>query len=426
MANVFAHSLLERSASQYRKKDQFLAALIIETLKLPDNTFDHVLSNNLTLSARGPSLRLGNIPDLSKYEYVWVNVWAEGDPPNGSRNAAKSGRGVVAGDEVSFDVGGLTPGSYYFGFFGYDKDGAETYLHFSQTALFKWDGSQLEIPGTATTDDRDRHLDELRAILTGQPMNSGIDSSLTANARAIPSGGNSVQTSVAISQQGWESASTVIIAPSAEKNLIDALAVAPLAGQEGAPVLLNSGDVLDPAVAEEIQRLGVRKIIAVGALTNEFIANVKTLLPDVEVELLRGVDRWHTANLINAKITNPNGVFIVGCKAAPDSVSAASWAAANGFVIQLAQPDGSLSPALSSFLSAIPSAYILGGPALVKNIPGVARLYGADRFQTNQAVLNALSYDHSIVYTVDGYALAEGIAGSVLAAKTKSPLVLIK
>jgi hypothetical protein len=161
-------------------------------------------------------------------------------------------------------------------------------------------------------------------------------------------------------------------------------------------------------------------------LTNEFIANVKTMLPDVEVELLRGVDRWHTANLINDKITNPNGVFIVGCKAAPDSVSAASWAAANGFVIQLAQPDGSLSPALSSFLSAIPSAYILGGPALVKNISGVARLHGADRFQTNQAVLNALSYDYSIVYTVDGYALAEGIAGSVLAAKTKSPLVLIK
>ncbi|MDR1604622.1 MAG: cell wall-binding repeat-containing protein, partial [Gracilibacteraceae bacterium] len=76
------------------------------------------------------------------------------------------------------------------------------------------------------------------------------------------SGQNRVLTSVAISRQGWTSAGVVILAPGGQNNLIDALAVAPLAGQENAPILLSVDGRLDPAVPEEIKRLGAKKVYA--------------------------------------------------------------------------------------------------------------------------------------------------------------------
>ncbi|MDR1321428.1 MAG: cell wall-binding repeat-containing protein [Gracilibacteraceae bacterium] len=158
------------------------------------------------------------------------------------------------------------------------------------------------------------------------------------------SGQNRVETSLAISRRGWTSANAVIIAPGGPGNLIDALAVAPLAGQENAPILLSMGSI-DPAVIAEIQRLGAKKIYVVGALNSAAVDALKRALPDVTVETLTGADRFETAALVNAKLTDRKGTFVIGYNATADAVSAASFAAANGYAIQIAGPDGSLSGA---------------------------------------------------------------------------------
>jgi hypothetical protein len=231
------------------------------------------------------------------------------------------------------------------------------------------------------------------------------------------SGINRVETSVAISRQGWTSAETVILAPGGQNNLIDALAVAPLAGQERAPILLSTGS-LDPAVVAEIQRLGAKKIYAVGAISQDVINALQAALPGVTVENLKGANRFETANLINAKLTAPQGTFVVGYNAVADAVSAASFAAANGYAIQIASPDGSISAAPTG------TAYILGGPTLVSDVAGATRLYGATRYETNKAIRDALTFEYTNIYTADGNTLVDALTGSALAAQTKAAIVL--
>ncbi|MDR1604289.1 MAG: cell wall-binding repeat-containing protein [Gracilibacteraceae bacterium] len=234
------------------------------------------------------------------------------------------------------------------------------------------------------------------------------------------SGADRVLTSVAISRAGWEKAAAVIIAPGGANNLVDALAVAPLAGQAGAPILLSTGS-LDPAVVAEIERLGATKVYAVGALSEAVIDGLRAALPQVTVEVLRGANRFETAALIGAKVENPQGTFIVGYNALADAVSVASYAAAHGYLIQIAQPDGTLA---TDHYPLPTDHYIIGGPALVGDIPGATRLYGPDRYATNLAVRQALDYEYTNIYTADGASLVDALTGSALAARSGAAIVL--
>jgi hypothetical protein len=267
-------------------------------------------------------------------------------------------------------------------------------------------------------------------------------------------GANRVLTAVAISRQGWTSAHTVILVSGEAGHLIDALTAAPLAGQEDAPILLNIGE-LDPAVAAEIQRLGASKVYTIGALSDAVVAALKAALPDLTVETLRGANRFETAALVSAKVENPQGTFIVGYDALADAVSAASYAAAHGYLIRIAHPDGTLAtdhyplttdhqpdgtPATDHYPlptdhqpDGTPATdhyplptdhYILGGPTLVGDVAGATRLYGADRYETNKAIRAALPFEYANIYTADGDTLVDALTGSVIAAKTKAAIVL--
>jgi hypothetical protein len=255
------------------------------------------------------------------------------------------------------------------------------------------------------------------AVLTQTPAETVPSAPVTVS---YISGADRVLTSAAISRAGWQSADTVIIAPGGANNLIDALAVAPLAGQAGAPILLSVDGTLAPAVLAEIERLGATKVYAVGALSQSVIDALRAALPEVTVEVLRGADRFETAALVSAQVENPQGTFIVGYNALADAVSVASYAAAHGYLIRIAQPDGNVSD-----VSGGGPIYILGGPALVRDVPGAARLYGPDRYATNLAVRQALPFEYSRVYTADGATLVDALTGSALAAQSRAPIVLV-
>jgi hypothetical protein len=212
----------------------------------------------------------------------------------------------------------------------------------------------------------------------------------------------------------------VILAPGGANNLIDALAVAPLAGQKNAPILLSTG-MLDPAVIAEIQRLGATTVYAVGAISQSVTDALKAALPNITIDILKGASRFETAALINAKVENPQGTFIVGYNAIADAVSAASFAAANGYVIQIANPDGAVSGATGA---PVGQTYILGGPTLVRDVAGATRLYGPNRYDTNKAIRAALAFEYANIYTANGDTLVDALTGSALAAKTKAAIVL--
>ncbi|MDR3288998.1 MAG: cell wall-binding repeat-containing protein [Peptococcaceae bacterium] len=57
-------------------------------------------------------------------------------------------------------------------------------------------------------------------------------------------------------------------------------------------------------------------------------------------------------------------------------------------------------------------------------MPGYTRIYGADRYATNLTLRQALDFNNETIYTADGNTLVDALTGSVLAAKTRSAIVL--
>lgn len=235
-------------------------------------------------------------------------------------------------------------------------------------------------------------------------------------------GAGRVETALAVCDAGWDSASVVVLAPADQANLVDALAAAPLAGQEEAPILLTFKDYLDPKVRSRIVSLGASKVYAVGALSTAVVAEVDAL-SGVSVEVLKGASRWDTVKAINARLVDPQGTFLVGYNALADALSVSSFAAAKRYAIILADVNG-LVPAGQSLLGS--QVYLIGGVGLVGNISGATRLAGTDRFETNREILEYLSFDYSRVYVANGFNehLVDSLVAAPLAAMDNAPIVL--
>ncbi|MFZ3372139.1 MAG: cell wall-binding repeat-containing protein, partial [Desulfitobacteriaceae bacterium] len=228
-----------------------------------------------------------------------------------------------------------------------------------------------------------------------------------------------VGTAIAIANNGWAAgASTVIVAPADDANLVDALAVAPLAGQLGAPILMTYKDSLDARVQAEISTLKATTVYAVGALSPA-VVNSLNAISGATVTQIQGADRFATAAQVAAKLIAPAGTFVVAYNGLADAMSVASYAAANKYAIMIADTNGNL-PASETAVGT--KTYTVGGQ--VAAIAGATSLKGADRYATNDAVLKALTYTYDNVYVANGETLVDALAGSVLAAKTNSPIVL--
>jgi putative cell wall-binding protein len=231
-------------------------------------------------------------------------------------------------------------------------------------------------------------------------------------------GQNRVLTAVEIAKRGWETADVVILASGHEANLIDSVAVAPLAGQANAPIFLVLDKKIDPAVIEQIQRLGATKAYVVGALGQEVADQLKASFPGITTEVLQGTNRSGTADLITKKLNDPQGMFLVGYSALADAVSAASWAAANNYAILLTDSDGVYRGSYTY------NGYILGGPTLVQDYAGLTRYYGADRYATNRALFAALPFEYTNVYFADGNTLVDVLTGAPFAAQSHAVILL--
>ncbi|MEL1133806.1 cell wall-binding repeat-containing protein [Desulfitobacterium sp. THU1] len=232
-------------------------------------------------------------------------------------------------------------------------------------------------------------------------------------------GTDRIGTALAIADEGWDSANTVILAPADQANLVDSLAAAPLAGQENAPVLLTFKGKLDAGVKTRIADLKAGKVYVIGAISDAVAAEVDAI-DGVSVEKLAGADRWATADKINTKLSKPAGTFVVGYNAIPDALSVASYAAAEDYAIVLANADGTV-PA-SKLVG--DKTYLVGGSGVVKDYSGATRLGGADRYATNKSVVEGLSYNFDKVYVANGLSMVDALAASSLAAQNDAAILL--
>lgn len=227
-----------------------------------------------------------------------------------------------------------------------------------------------------------------------------------------------VGTAIAIAANGWTASDSVIVVPADDANIVDALAAAPLAGQLNAPILVTYKGALDPKVQQKIVDLKAKNVYAVGALSADTVASLKAI-SGVTVTALQGADRTDTAALVAAKLTNVKGSFVVAYNGTADAMSAASFAAANGYSILVANTDGTLPTAEAAYKGA--TTYTVGGQV---KMDGATAFAGADRYATNDAVVKGLTYNYDKVYVANGESLVDALAGAPLAAQTKSPIVL--
>jgi|GEM_PF-4710419 len=240
------------------------------------------------------------------------------------------------------------------------------------------------------------------------------------------------QTAIQISQEGWTSSLSVVLARA--DDFPDALAGAPLAHRLEAPVLLTGKRELHPDTKREIERLGARQAIILGgeaALSPYVEENLREM--GLVVRRIGGEDRYETARLIAGElgIIPDYTAVVVSGTSFPDALAAGAYAAGNGYPILLARKD-SLPTATRKALQEklIDHTLLVGGSAVVEDkvmeeLPAPRRIGGKDRYETAVEVVVSLNMPGDKLFVATGEDFADALTGSVLAARRGAPLVLV-
>lgn len=244
-------------------------------------------------------------------------------------------------------------------------------------------------------------------------------------------GSNRYSTSVAISQKGWSTATTVIIASGLD--FPDALSASTLCKSKDAPILLTNNNALSTDTIAEIQRLKATEAIIVGG-TSVISINIENQLKTLGVTTARvgGVDRYDTSKQAAKLSTLTNGVIIAAGTDFPDALSIASVAGIKSMPILLS-PKKSLDSNITELIvgKSIPISYIVGGTGALSStidsaLPLSKRLSGPDRYATNLAVLSQFtdSLNFDTAYLVSGNDFPDALCASALAAKNNAAVFL--
>ncbi len=253
-------------------------------------------------------------------------------------------------------------------------------------------------------------------------------------------GADRYETSVEISSKGWKTSEYIILANGL--NYADSLCAAPLAKKYNAPILLTDPSNLSDAVKKEIQRLGVKHVFVVGGdkvVTNKVVDVLKNTLKIEDVKRIGGKDRYETSALIAKEIGDSAKFVVVSGQSYADALSIASIAGVKGAPILLT--DGNNLPkSIAEIIKAnkVTDMFIIGGDKVVsaaveKQIKALAnvdvkRLAGANRYDTNIAVVKEFGNDENVksdnLFIATGNGFADALSVSALIAKDKGVLIL--
>jgi uncharacterized protein YvpB/putative cell wall-binding protein len=239
-------------------------------------------------------------------------------------------------------------------------------------------------------------------------------------------GENRYSTAVMISQKGWQTAQTVILAKGSD--FPDALAGGPLAFKENSPILLTQSEILTQLTKNEISRLKARKVIILGgevSISNNVENTLKGM--GLEVERVAGQNRYETALLIAQRLGSDKAILANG-ENFPDALSISPYAAMKGIPILLTQSQ-QVNPDINEFLSQKNQVIIVGGNQVIsKSIDSILknanRFEGSNRYDTSANIINKLIESKGIAYISTGENFADALTGSVLAAKQGAPIIL--
>lgn len=248
------------------------------------------------------------------------------------------------------------------------------------------------------------------------------------------SGADRYATALDIVKNGWTQSDAAIIARGDDEGLADALAAAPLAYAKGkAPIFLTETNRLHDGIMDELNTLGVKTVYIVGgpgAVSTSVEKALKAQFGNDNVKRIYGADRVATSVAVAKELPAYKEAALVNGYAYADALSISSIAAASGTPILLTSDKDTLSADVSALISD-KTVYAVGGAGVLSDTlvkkAGAKRLSGLDRYKTNAAVLDSFNVDYSNVYLANGAdtSAADALAGSALAARTNSPIVLV-
>jgi putative cell wall-binding protein len=246
-------------------------------------------------------------------------------------------------------------------------------------------------------------------------------------------GSDRYETAVEVSEKGWTSSDYVVLANG--ESYADALCAVPLAKAKDAPILLTETNSLNSETLAEMKRLNAKHVIIVGGdgVVTEGVQNAIKSQVTSDVERYGGADRFETSVKIAKALGSPSEVFVANGLNFPDALSAAPIAAIEGDPIILTRST-ELPQVSADYIesnSNITKSYVVGGSGVISDsilnkLPNPERLGGADRYETNEAIVEAFesSLNFNEVFVARGDEFSDSLTGAALAAKEKSALVI--
>ncbi len=246
------------------------------------------------------------------------------------------------------------------------------------------------------------------------------------------SGSNRFATATAVSDAGWETADTVILARADE--FADSLAGVGLSKKCDAPILLTNSGVLSSVTAAEIERLGATNVIILGG-TGAVSQEIEDQLVEEGkiVKRIGGSNRYDTAALIAKEVIGDavvdTAVIVYGLNF-PDALAAAPRAASSGNPVLMVNTNV-IPAATQEFLTEnnITNTIVVGGTGIISEdvfdaLPNATRIAGSNRYETCKLIAEGLN--PYIVCFASGDSFSDALTLAALAAKFDSSLLLVR
>ena len=260
------------------------------------------------------------------------------------------------------------------------------------------------------------------------------------NASAL-TGTDRYETSIKISQAGWENAENAVLIN--DSAIADALAATPFAYKKNAPILLTGSSQINEKTLAELKRLKVKNVYVVGgeaSINEKSLDTIKS--NNISVSRISGSDRYQTSMNIAKELNNISNIskisVVNGEKGLADAVSIGAVSAQNDMPIILTNENSNITEINNLFKNKkIDKSYVIGGEYTVsKNIESKLqnpqRISGSTRNETNGKVIKEFYEDSKIdnLYVAKNGMnkqddLIDGLSVGVLAGKTKSPVMLV-
>ena len=351
-----------------------------------------------------------------------------------SMTAPASGATVTGPTTISVKAtadGGVAVEQVRFFVDGADKGG-------DRTAPYQFSWNPDGLANGSHTLRADAILSDGRTLTTGSRTVT-----LKAGAVTRLAGADRYATAVAISKGSFPTPGVPVVYIANGVAFPDALAGAPVAGRDAAPLLLVPGTSIPDVVKTELSRLKPGRIVVLGGTASVSDA-VKTSLKSYTagaVTRLAGADRYATAVAISKGSFPTPGVpvvYIANGVAFPDALAGAPVAGRDAAPLLLV-PGTSIPDVVKTELSRLKPGRIvvLGGTASVSDAVktslksytagAVTRLAGADRYATAVAISKGSfpTPGVPVVYIANGVAFPDALAGAPVAGRDAAPLLLV-